>query len=245
MKLERGLLEHGCTGALFLFLLGSSGHRVEAVVREPGLYPPENLLRVNLCDTTELAPITLAELKREVSAIYSRADMRIVWEERCGCEETPGEMDRPNFASVYVLGKIPAPVTFRKNKKRFERMPVMGYTLTTPGGAPGPVIYVSRKAVEKHVRLNAKSPSLLARALGRIIAHELAHRFLQSRHLSEGILRAEIPRKDWTDVDSRDLYFTAEQARHLRSVGESSVWFAGARGGQLRLSALAKLRRDE
>ena len=172
------------------------------------------LLRVNLCDDTNLVPETLAALKQEVSALYTTAGVDIVWHHECGSDETAASLAREDLARVYVLDEIPTPIVFRR--RRFLKLPVMGYNLTAEDGSFSPVIYVSRKAIERAVRI--KDSKQLARALGRIIAHELAHRFLQSMHVSQGILRANIEHHDWIDDDPGDLYFTPAQTTALQCV---------------------------
>ena len=172
-------------------------------------------LRANLCDSTELWPTTFAALKQEASAIYSTAGVDVVWQHKCSAEESAA-LAREDVAKVYVLAEIPTPIVFRQ--RRFSKLPLMGYNLSEHDGSLSSVIYVSRQAVEKLLRV--EDPKRLARALGRITAHELAHRFLQSRHTSAGILRAEVEHADWLDDDPSDLYFTDDQTTTLQSLAK-------------------------
>ena len=94
----------------------------------------------------------------------------------------------------------------------------MAITLGPKPTEPSAVIYVSRDAVLG--RASSRHPLAavhMARALGRTIAHELAHRFLKSRHTEQGILRSTLTDRDLIDGNFSDLFFTAEQTRRLHA----------------------------
>ncbi len=95
----------------------------------------------------------------------------------------------------------------------------MAFDFTGAGDDPGPNIYISRSSVEEFIgRRRSNAPQMLARALGRVVAHELAHRFLQIReHSDRGILRPWFSRMELTELRPCRFYFTEEQMSFLHS----------------------------
>jgi hypothetical protein len=81
------------------------------------------------------------------------------------------------------------------------------------------VIYVGRQTVEavagKSGRISL-TEALLARALGRVFAHELAHRFLGPEHTKNGTLKARLYQRDLIDMRSSGFFFSPEQICRLR-----------------------------
>ena len=120
-------------------------------------------LWVELTDTTGLPPEVRDTVEREVADIYSEAGVSIRW-----IAETPAE-PLAHVARVYLMDKLPASLGARL--RAFGGRP-MALALGTEGNVSGPTIYVSRSATSGRVR-DAKA---VGRALGRVIAHELAHR---------------------------------------------------------------------
>jgi hypothetical protein len=183
-----------------------------------------DLLWVQMCDSTGLGPAQLAEVEREVAAIYLQAGIEIQWVERCGGERI--ELAHPGAARVYILDQLPKALLgmFRKIKKNNN---VMGFTPTAADAKPGAAIYVSRDSVEWHAtefRSKPLAESQLMRALGRVVAHELAHRFLgQVKHTRRGILRVDYDRSILTKVEPDKLGFTDKQADELRQLARLGV----------------------
>jgi hypothetical protein len=56
-------------------------------------------------------------------------------------------------------------------------------------------------------------------ALGRVLAHELAHRFITGGHSRDGVLREELLAGDLTDPGA-DFRFTDEQISLLHEVAQ-------------------------
>ena len=180
--------------------------------------PWEYRFSVDVCDTTGLDKSVWERAAREVDSIYEQVEARIDWNFRC--ESAPIATDDVSRARIYVMDWLPRFVLnrFRHEKNRDN---LMGYVLTPSGGGPGPLIYVARRAVERNTSDFIKEfmRAHLARALGRVMAHELAHRFLQSGHVNEWILKERFGRRDLVGPNSSSLYFTLEQSLYLRSVG--------------------------
>jgi hypothetical protein len=96
---------------------------------------------------------------------------------------------------------------------------IMGFTLPNPEENGANVIYVARLAIES-VASKSRRISLTevhrARAIGRVIAHELAHRFLGPGHDRTGILKAFLDQRDLIASDDSVFFFTPDQVRALR-----------------------------
>lgn len=94
----------------------------------------------------------------------------------------------------------------------------MALTLGIRPTEPAADIYVSRKAVLGRASQSHALPQKhMARALGRSLAHELAHRFLRSRHTERGILRSNFSERDLIDGNRSDLFFTPGQMKVLQA----------------------------
>jgi hypothetical protein len=151
-------------------------------------------VHVALCDLTGLTARQLEDLKAETGALFSIGAFDILWSDpQVSCSEEPPSNGK-RYARAFIFDSLlPSIQTFFPVRKgRY----VMAVTL---GRGPGPVIHVSRSAVEKIATLpdGRVVSGVLARALGRVLAHELAHRFLETeRHSEAGILKAVLTRDD-------------------------------------------------
>ncbi len=183
-----------------------------------------DVLWVQMCDSTGFSPAQLADVEHEVASIYLQAGIEIQWEERCGGERI--ELAHPGAARVYILEQLPKALLglFRKIKRNNN---VMGFTPTAADAKPGAAIYVSRDSVEWHAtELHSKplAESQLTRALGRVVSHELAHRFLgQIQHTRRGILRLDFDRSKLIKAESDHLGFNTKQAQDLRRLARSGA----------------------
>jgi len=212
---------------LFLFFLAHSvtGAEISGTTDDPAENGSEGAkprLWVQFCDATGLEAAHREEIELEVSLIYSGAGVELVWIDECG--GPPIESTSPYAARLYILEAIPRALLSRfPHYDRGNGM--MGYTPTDPGGTPGAAIWVSRGSVAANASDFGSiplPPSLLCRALARVIAHELAHRFIQKEHTRKGILRAKMDRHDLTDSYPRHAFFTEKQIRHLLSIADKS-----------------------
>jgi hypothetical protein len=169
---------------------------------------------VEMCDLARLSAGTLQMIRLEVERIYKRAGVEIVWP-KCRQKCRRG-IESPLAAAVYILEHLP------ENLQSSER--TLGFVFADGGGLPGAVIYVSRSSIEKFIgRRRSLVPCKLARALGRVIAHELAHRFLKQReHTHEGILSARFSREALTEPLPKKFYFAIGQMEHLQSYAQSN-----------------------
>lgn len=180
-----------------------------------GFTPERGSLRVELCDGTALSPSDRIEAMAEASRIFEGAGVAIEWGDGCG--EAPRV--EPFVARIYVLKDLPKPIRYAL-LHRHDKARLMGYTLAAPGGEPGPVLYVARERVA--TQIGGEETRGFARALGRVFAHELAHRFLRSGHTNGGLLRERFTREDLIG-DEADLEFSAEQRLRLHALASKAV----------------------
>jgi energy-coupling factor transporter ATP-binding protein EcfA2 len=179
--------------------------------------PVEYQLRgITLCDATGLEPTTLEEIRAEASRIFSNSGVALGWR---GCER--GLANRGE-ASVFLLAEFPGWLADELGTPR-----ALAHVFTTPDSRPGPLIYVSRRAVA--VTLGASRPHFLigarqlSRAVGRVLAHELAHRFLgKASHSEEAVLRTSFHSRDLLDEDPEAFYFTKEQSENLQNLSQET-----------------------
>lgn len=182
----------------------------------PGSQEPKPAVRfqVEFCDGTGLTPTAAASAKEEASRIYRWAGSELVWTD--DCVDPP--RDEAHAARLYVVVDLPKPIRYRFLQDH-HKGGLMGYIPTTPGTEPGPVIFVARKRVVAKIGEVGDHDEALARALGRVIAHELAHRFLRTGHTEHGILKDHFDRQDLLGDDD-ELRFTPNQAEALAGAGD-------------------------
>jgi hypothetical protein len=168
-----------------------------------------HFLVVELHDCTNLGPKLLYEIQNEVASIFSRAGLGILWVD--GSRDIYSVTDRPHEARVYIRPQHTKDLELHENH--------MGCVLSDTGARPGPVIHISRRSVEKLISSGKDSfPPYLARALSRVIAHELSHRFLQDAgHTKRGILKPRFSRGELIQAIPKGLHFSARQAAFIRS----------------------------
>ena len=202
--------------ALSLFILMSGGmgeavaieHRNEIVDFETRFY------WVEMCDLTRMSAGTMQMIRLEVERIYERAGVEIAW---VNCrQDCHLGIESPFEVVVYIREHLP------EDLQSGER--TLGFVFADSGRAPGAVIYVSRSSIEKFIGCRRSMARYkLARALGRAIAHELAHRFLKQReHTRKGILRARFSREELTEPLPKKFYFTIDQMEHLQSYAQTN-----------------------
>ncbi len=172
-------------------------------------------LWVELVETTGLDENVIAALQKEVESIYRFAGVGIHW-----LDASPAQT-APYTARVYVMDILP--LGLDRRLRTFNGAAPMALGFGDEGGVSGPVLYVSRQAVVAKATSGAlvdPEPEALARALGRVIAHELAHRFLQRKHTRGGVLKADLSSSDLVDNGSW-ARFTKCESERLRRVAAS------------------------
>jgi hypothetical protein len=148
-------------------------------------------------------------MRRETAKIFARAKIKLVWldcGQNCG---PPGEQHH----------KVRVEIRRRLSVVFEAQLGDMACVFAAPGQTPGPAVYVSRESVEEFIgRSKSSFPPILARALGRVLAHELSHCFLRfSGHTRRGILKARFSRRELTESIPKEFQFTKEQSRLMQS----------------------------
>ena len=199
---------------LFILMFGCIGGARAFEHRDENGDLEKRFFLVEMCDLAKMSAGTLQMIRLEVERIYERAGVEIVWS-NCRQECRRG-IESPLAAAVYILEHLP------ENLQSSER--TLGFVFADGGGLPGAVIYVSRSSIEKFIgRRRSVVPCNLARALGRAIAHELAHRLLKQReHTRDGILRAKFSREALTEPLPKKFYFAIGQMEHLQAHAQSN-----------------------
>jgi hypothetical protein len=174
-------------------------------------------VQVKLCDGTGLDAPILKTAQEEASKIYRNAGVEVLWQTDCELIMDP---KRPDSASIYIVPAIPRPLLIRLQHLG-KKQGVLATAFPDAEGRVGPAIYVSRQAVEAHVELylDGKMTDLIvARALGRVFAHELAHRFLQASHANGGILRESFNHQDLVGEAIPEPFFLRGQLQKLKKI---------------------------
>jgi hypothetical protein len=174
--------------------------------------PPEvPHLRVHLCDGSGLSSFVLRTVKREVGEMLGGSDLAIRWSDGCPVFDT-----RPDSPKVraYLLRRLPE--RMRRRLELFEgSVPLAWFGRFRE--SPQAMIYVSREAVEAKLRLpkDEDASGRLGRALGRVLAHELAHYYLGPCHARHGLLKPSLSPGDLEDPTPKDLFLTSDQRAAL------------------------------
>jgi hypothetical protein len=181
-----------------------------------------HLFWVQLCDFAHLGSVVHDGIKQEVSTVFSRAGVSIIWFEEV--DEVPFKTP-PFLARIYILESFPKGL--KRLFSRHNRQP-LATVLGKSTEGPGPLIYVSKHSIMERFREgrgDAHTPSLqepvllVVRSFGRVLAHELAHRFLRtSEHTERGILKPVLRGRDLVNPDSKDFLLSTEQGQRLRAV---------------------------
>lgn len=186
--------------------LASQGGAVEATRPAPELH-------VYVLDCVGLNDDLLRAMQVEVEHIYADAGVGIVW-----LEDRPPDPVEAYQARAYLLEELPP--SLRQLMSISKGRAPLAITLGPRPTKPSADIYVSRTAVlGRASHRHAIAEKHKARALGRTLAHELAHRFLRSNHTEQGVLKSILEERDLIDADRSDLFWTAEQKRLLQATG--------------------------
>jgi len=174
-------------------------------------------VQVGLCDTTGMRLDQIEEIQEESAALFLPAAVELVWWDAPeSCSEPPPENGLP-FVQVYVLGELLPSI--RELYPSHQAARILGVTLGKAGNVPGSVIHLSKTAVNTMARLPSGNvvSRTLTRAMGRVLAHELAHWLLADRqHTERGLLKPVLTRDDLIYAPRDVLTLSPAQTEHLR-----------------------------
>jgi hypothetical protein len=191
-------------------------------------------LVINLAVAPDISPTLVALVLDETNAIFRSSGFTFVWERtplRKGHASAPGEAGpyRPSALRVDIGGE--------RGVARDHRTP-LGWIVFDDDRSPQQKIYLSHanamalmEAARPVVGIVAQMPIaqrevLLARAMGRALAHELAHYLLASKvHTPKGLLRASRTASELFSNDRRPFGIDAAQRQQIvaRLQGEPLV----------------------
>lgn len=175
---------------------------IEGNERKPELW-------IALVDAASLGDEILTSVRLEVERLYSPAGVAIVWSEKSLTAAGA------HTATVYLMDEMPSSLVSRK--RAFGGRP-MALALGRAHETSGPVIYVSRRSVAETITRYADK---LGPALGRVVGHELGHRFVQRGHTRRGLMRGDLGEGDL--VGSGDhLVLSEEEAQRVADVALES-----------------------
>lgn len=161
-------------------LLLSSAVATESVVTTPSLV-------IGVTVAADISPTLIPRVLDEAADIWRAAGLVIVWQRENGVAV------RPPALRVWIGGARGAPGA--------ESL-ALGWITFDDSGAPARDIYVSYANADELLRSmkdlvatdrmpRAEKETLLARAMGRALAHELGHYLLATKaHTSKGLMRA-------------------------------------------------------
>ena len=174
-------------------------------------------LFVHLCDASGLNSAVVRTMKQEVGKVLGSPDLAIRWSDGCPVFET---RPLPPKVRVYVLRRLPE--RMRRRLELFKGSAPLAW-FGRYRESPQAMIYVSRGAVETKLSLpkGNEASDRLGRALGRVLAHELAHYYLGHRHARDGLLKRQLSVSDLQGPISKDLFLTGEQRNMLLAFAEN------------------------
>lgn len=168
-------------------------------------------LGVELVDTVGLDDGILVEVRGEVERLYRLAGVRVRW-------RTPSPVEvEAHAARVFLMKALPSHLDLRL--RAFGRARPMGMALGRLQQTSGPVIYVATDVVAATI---AGDADRFGTALGRVVAHELGHRFLQRAHTRRGLMKADLGRNDLVGSGSH-LTLDDRLSERLRLVARASA----------------------
>ena len=170
---------------------------------------------IRLLDTTGLEPRVVDRLVDEAASIFAKTGVELTAVRQSDLSSDPQTLPR-----VVILQKLPAGILNVLHRISGHKKTIMACILPPNRTRSRATIYLSRTTVEAVAQVGRASqlpPNLLARALGRVLAHELAHLVLGPGHSDCGILKPNFSRKDLTSFDGRALRFSRDHVRILRS----------------------------
>lgn len=201
-------------GGQVIWKFGTSG--ICGVLIAAGVANAEELttvIRVRLWNYAEVPPRTLADAKRDTSAILERARVRVEWAE-CRLRESDGPKDTACLLPVTPLDLQMRILDRRMAKRARSTRGCLGYALLTGR-------FDSVAAVFFHRAVDLESGNVVSQSsvLGAMMAHEIGHLLLdEGHHPDAGILRASWSKEDLRAIARSQLYFTDAEGQLMRSM---------------------------
>ena len=196
----------------------------------PVARPAQTTIRVNINFDRSVTSFVWTAVRQEVDAIWSDLGVKLMW-----TETTTGA---PSIVAADAEAALQLRVIVVPKRRDGGRMPhqVLGRTMVDINGNVRGPIYLYLDPIELVLRQRETSNSLLhdvefARAVGRVLAHELGHVLLgsPSYHDPSGLMRLQFSADQLAKSDRRAVQLADGSAERLRE----------------RLAALAAFASDE
>ena len=177
------------------------------------------------------SPVSFAEMKKEVAHIMDETGLRLNW------RFVKDNRGREGFSDLIVVrfkGKceVDAPSARATSFAPFSEVVTLASTQVSDGRVlPFTEVecdQVRRTLGEDEVVSEHQKQSLLGKAMGRVVAHELYHLLAQTtRHTERGLAKAT---QDWRDMASGVLRFEGGESKAMRQgVLQHSMSFVPAK----------------
>jgi hypothetical protein len=192
-----------------------------APAASPSAIPP---LMVSVTTSGDLSPALIASIFKETDAIWRPSGISFLWR-RITREAVPFE--RAGETGPYVPNTLRLNIGNASGQPRDGRLP-LGWIVFDDVTTPQQEIYLSYANVQAVmaesrgvVGLIAEMPivqreTLLARAMGRALAHELGHYLLASKvHTNRGLMKAILSATELFTSDARGLRIEPAQGQAI------------------------------
>jgi hypothetical protein len=227
-------LSSGCL-AMGLLVSASLPSLASSTTVDPGVSTLK--ITIHVYDYVQVSPAILAQAEREVSRIFGKAGVEILWLDNSPCATDPQSLDEcreplgPTDFSLRILSRIMA-----------QRMDpddgTLGFSLPCQEGQAGCVANVFYHHVESLARAGNGAEWQI---LGHAMAHEMGHLLLRMKansHSPSGLMRAKWGLQDFKQAAFGELLFTRAQATLIRE----EAFRRGRQQAALRVSGLEPTR---
>jgi hypothetical protein len=194
-------------------------------------------IKIHVYDYVQISPTILAQAEIEVSQIFGKAGVEILWLDNSPCAIDPQSLAEcreplgPADFSLRILSGVMA-------KRMDPDDGTLGFSLTCREGQAGCVANVFYQHVESLARAGNGAEWQI---LGHAMAHEMGHLLLRMKansHSPTGIMRAKWGLRDFKEAAVGELLFTRAQATLIRE----EVVRRGRRQEALRASGIESAR---
>jgi hypothetical protein len=159
---------------------------------------------ITVATATAMSPTLLTRVIEETDAVWRPAGLTLVWRRPSGNAISRARIVDTDPCVSSGLRVVIGNERGRDAEKRRDDVTVLGWIVFGEGDTPNPEIYLSYENTEAYmlgaravVGLTGQMPvaereMLLARAMGRALAHEIGHYLLASKaHTARGLMQAK------------------------------------------------------
>ncbi len=160
-------------------------------------------MNVRVTDQAHVAPRELADAEAQATAAYRAAGIDMVWS--LASQEPEAKQGAVDVRVVIVSREL----TNRLCRADGLNDKAMGIAVSGATSAQGRIAYIFYDRIVQNATTNR---TLVARVLGRVLAHEVGHLLLGlNRHSDQGLMQP-----NWNAGESLVQTFTASQVQTIR-----------------------------